>query len=81
MLALACKACDIEVTEEDHGKPNRREQLLDFRSEITRLTAHYFKGLRPNGYAALNVLSDFATRPAAYILPGGYGRSPSEAMW
>jgi hypothetical protein len=69
MLALACKTFDIEVTEEDLGKPNRREQLLEFRSEIARLTAQYFKGLGPNGYAALNVLSDFATRPAAYISP------------
>jgi hypothetical protein len=67
MLALACKTFDIEVTEEDLGKPQRGEQLLDFRAEITRLTAHYFKGLGPNGYAALNVLSDFATRPVAYI--------------
>jgi hypothetical protein len=67
MLALACKAFDVGVTEEDLSKPRRRKQLLDFRAEITRLTAHYFKDLGPNGYAALNVLSDFATRPRTYI--------------
>lgn len=67
MLALACKAFDIHVTEEDLRKPRRREQLGGFKDEITRLTDNYFKKLGPNGYAALNVLSDFAARPCGYI--------------
>lgn len=67
MLALACAAFEIRVTDDDLRKPHRREQLINFKSEIGRLASQYFKGLGPNGYAALNVLSDFAARPTAYI--------------
>ena len=67
MLALACKAFGIEITDETMQKPKRRENLLKFGEEIQRLTAVYFKHLEPNGYAALNVLSDFAARPHGYI--------------
>lgn len=67
MLALACKAFEIRVEEEDLRKPRRRQQLLDFREEISRLSARYFEELGDNGYAALNVLTDFAARPRSYI--------------
>jgi len=67
MLALACMAFEIRVAEEDLRKPRRRQQLLDFREEIGRLSAHYFGELGDNGYAALNVLTDFAARPRSYI--------------
>jgi hypothetical protein len=67
MLALACKAFEIRVTDEDLRKPRRRQQLLDFKDEISRLAAHYFKELGTNGYAALNVLTGFAARPPSYI--------------
>lgn len=67
VLALACKAFDIRIADEDLRRPRRRQQLLDFRDEIGRLTRRYFNELGPNGYAALNVLSDFAARPSIYI--------------
>ncbi len=67
MLALACMAFEIRVTEKDLRKPRRRKQLIDFKEEIGRITAEYFKKLGANGYAALNVLTDFAARPHSYI--------------
>jgi len=67
MLALACKAFEIRVTDEDLRKPRRREQLLRFKDEISRLSDRYIEELGTNGYAALNILSDFAARPRTYI--------------
>ena len=67
MLALVCRAFEVRITEEDLRKKHRREQLADFKNEIARLTARYFTELGPNGYAALNVLSDFAARPCGYV--------------
>lgn len=67
MLALACRAFNIHITEKDFRQPRRREQLVGFKTEIAKLTTRYFKELGPNGYAALNVLSDFAARPCGYI--------------
>ena len=69
MLALACRAFEIHVADEDLRKPRRRQQLLDFMEEISRLSLHYFEELGSNGYAALNVLTDFAARPRSYISP------------
>ncbi len=67
MLALACKAFEIQITPSDLDKPRRKEQLVQFRSEIDRLRKKYFEEMGPNGYAALNVLTDFAARPHSYI--------------
>ena len=67
MLALACKVFGIRVRKKDLSKPRRRRQLEHFTEEIDRLTAKYFDDLGENGYAALNVLTDFAARPRSYI--------------
>jgi hypothetical protein len=67
MLALACKAFEIQVTEEDLRKPRRRQNLVDFRDRIAQLSTKYFGDLGATGYAALNVLTDFAAQPASYI--------------
>ncbi|RMG00159.1 MAG: DUF932 domain-containing protein [Planctomycetota bacterium] len=66
MFALACKAFGITITAEDLCKPQRRQRLLGLRDEIHRLADKYFAEMGGNGYAAINVLTDFATRPGAY---------------
>lgn len=67
MLALVCKALVIEIKPEDLQNPRKRERLVEFRDEIARLSKRYIDELGPNGYAALNVITDFASRPTLYI--------------
>lgn len=69
MLGLACKVFDISATTEDMRNPRRRDRLVEFRERIVGLTDRYVGELGPNGYAALNVLTDFASRPTLYISP------------
>jgi hypothetical protein len=69
MLPLLLKVFRVRVGQEDLSKPKRREQLLALRENVTSLTRKYFDDIGPNGYAALNVLTDFASRPEVYISP------------
>lgn len=67
MLAILCKALGIQGEPGDLGDPRRRERLIEFRDGVRRLTDRYFAEVGPNGYAALNVITDFASRPTLYI--------------
>jgi hypothetical protein len=69
MLPLLLKVFRVRVGHEELSKPKRREQLLALRDNVTALTRKYFDDIGPNGYAALNVLTDFASRPGVYISP------------
>jgi hypothetical protein len=69
MLPIVCKAFDISATKEDMTKPRRVEALAAMRDQVRGLTESYFTGLGPHGYAALNVLTDFASRPKGVIAP------------
>lgn len=70
MLGLACKAFDLRPTATDAQRVRQTAQLAPFRNKVEALTTHYFGELGANGYAALNVLTDFATRPDVSISPG-----------
>ena len=69
MLPIVCKAFDIIATREDMQKARRVESLTAIRDQVKGLTESYFTGLGPHGYAALNVLTDYATRPSGVIAP------------
>jgi hypothetical protein len=69
MLPLVCKALGVRATPEDVKKPKRAQELHGFREKVKTLTESYFKELGPNGYAAFNVITDFASRPQSYISP------------
>ena len=69
MLPIACRAFSIQATNETLAKPNRRDSLLGFRNHVTQLTDKYFQKLGPNGYAALNVITDIASHPVHAISP------------
>lgn len=69
MLPLACKTFAIKVVRDDLERPKRAAQLANLKQYVNQLTGDYFARMGPNGYAALNVLTDFATRPRAYIAP------------
>ena len=69
MLPMLLRAFKVRVTDSDLLKAKRLEQLLALRRVQISLTEKYFNDIGPNGYAALNVLTDFASRPEAYISP------------
>lgn len=69
MWALACKV--FKVAHGDNPTPRQQENLKVMRENIERLTKDYFKTLGENGYAAMNVLTDFASRPVGYITAEG----------
>lgn len=69
MLPLICKVFDVRANAEDLSRPKRSEQLFNLKSHINRLTEKYFNEMGQNGYAALNVITDFATYPKSYISP------------
>ncbi len=68
MLALVCKALAIAISPADVADAKKRERLLDFRNKVHKLTNQYVSDLGPNAYAALNVITDFASRPEAYFI-------------
>lgn len=70
MLPLACKVFDITISDEDIQRPKRVVQLKDFRAAFQAMTSRYFDEMGENAYAALNVITDFASRPGSiYISP------------
>ncbi len=69
MLPIVCQAFDISATNEDLTKARRAEALAAMRDQVHRLTEMYFTDLGPHGYAALNVLTDYASRPKGVIAP------------
>lgn len=69
MLPLVCRTFSIKASAEDLERPKRKIQLHAFKNHVNDLTKQYFSELGQNGYAALNVLTDFASRPASFISP------------
>lgn len=67
MFDIVCKAFGIRITAQDRAKPQRWQSLLEFRDVVAKHTKRHFSELGPNGYAALNVLTECATRPCLYI--------------
>ncbi len=67
MLALACKVFGVQVGPKDMENSHKRERLEEFRSRVAQLTRKYFSEFGPNGYAALNVITDFGSHPVSYI--------------
>jgi hypothetical protein len=67
MLPMVCKAFEIKFGKEDLSKPRRTEQLSEFKNHVNELTAKYYKELDSTAYAALNIITDFATRPKSFI--------------
>lgn len=67
MLPLACKVFEKSLTDTNSLTKRKLGEYIDFRDSIQRSTKHYFDELGPHGYAALNVLTEFATRPAGVM--------------
>lgn len=69
MLPLLCRAFNIKATKDVVEKQRRVEDLLALRDQTRNLTKLYFTEMGPHGYAALNVLTDYASRPVGGIAP------------
>eukprot|EP01047_Picozoa_sp_COSAG01_P001877 COSAG01_NODE_46_length_32080_cov_716.589319_26_plen_329_part_00 len=75
MWPLLCKLFEMKIPTDDTAASQRAswqaaEEIVD--SQMT----HYFDQLGENGYAALNVLTDFATRPPKL----GFGQARVNTM-
>jgi hypothetical protein len=69
MLPILCRAFDIKANKEVLERKRRVDELLALRKQTRDLTKLYFSEMGPNGYAALNVLTDYASRPEGVIAP------------
>lgn len=69
MLSLLCRTFDIKTTQEVIKKQKRVDDLLALRERTKNLTQSYFSEMGPHGYAALNVLTDYASYPVGVITP------------
>ena len=67
MWPLVCKVFGFTM----HDDPTERQAttMEERKACIRELTNRYFKELGENGYAALNVLTDYASRPVGVISP------------
>jgi hypothetical protein len=69
MLPLACKVFDVRLPSDTPIKPRRADELRQFRQAIADLSSDYFMKMGEQGYAVLNVLTDYASRPVGVISP------------
>lgn len=75
MWPLLCKVFGLRIPKED-ASPRQLESWQATREIANGHMKNYFDRLGENGYAALNVLTDFATRPPEF----GFGPSRINTM-
>jgi hypothetical protein len=69
MLPLLCRVFGIKETDDLLQKPRRIEALRALRTRIKATTRAYFDAMGQHGYAALNVLTDYASFPVGVMAP------------
>ncbi len=69
MLSLICRVFEIDADDDDLEKQKRRDDLVAMREHTKSLTKKYFSDMGQHAYAALNVLTDYATRPVGVLSP------------
>lgn len=69
ILALACKAFEVRWPADKRATPRQLEEAVGFREQIQDGAEGYFQTMGHNAYAALNVLTDYASRPTGMISP------------
>jgi hypothetical protein len=67
MLAIACLAFGFKASESIMKNPRRAENLVLVRDHVQSLADEYFESAQGSAYDALNVLTDFASRPVGVI--------------
>ncbi len=71
MRSIFCRAFDIRVDGSIELGSRRAEQLARMRRQVDSLTSKYFGEFGYNCYAALNVLTEYASSPVGVISPEG----------
>ncbi len=66
MFPLLCKVFNISFNESDLKNKKRNINIRNFYNHVQELTDKYVYEMGPTGYAALNIISDFASRPSYY---------------
>ncbi|WP_281826185.1 DUF932 domain-containing protein [Jannaschia rubra] len=69
MIGLFCRVFDLRVDGDAIKNRQRLSQLREIKQQVSELSDRYFDEMGPHGYAALNVLTDYATRPKGVISP------------
>ncbi len=69
MMPLLCRAFYIKTTKDVVKKPRHVSDLTALRSKTKNLAQAYFTEMGPHGYAVLNVLTDYASRPVGMLSP------------
>ena len=84
VLALACKVFDQNMTR-DRAKSlteQQRKRAREFVAKIKYLTEEYYNQFGANAYAAMNVMTDFATYPKGIVAQGDISRLQAKAgLW
>lgn len=68
MFPLLLKVFDIKLPDPEKGA-NGYKRITAIKRHTEKLVNQYFSELGENAYSALNVLTDFATRPVGFISP------------
>lgn len=71
MLSIFCSAFGVRVEEALEEGSRRAKQLARMRQQVDALTAKYFGASDHHGYAAPNILTDYATSPDGVISRAG----------
>ncbi len=69
VLPLVCKVLGLSFNldaKNEQESAREREKFGSVKEAIAKLRVQYYGALGPNGYSALNIISDFASRPFAY---------------
>ncbi len=69
MWPLACKVFGFNLPDEQNER--QMEIFTKRQNHVVKLCKRYFPDLGENGYAAMNVLTDYASRPVGMISPEG----------
>ncbi len=84
VLAVFCRAFGLKLQATPQAGSPREKKLIAMRNQVEALAEHYFGDMGPHGYAMLNVLTDFATRPKGVISAqseiNGFQQKTSEWM-
>lgn len=84
MLAVFCRAFDVRLDLSAPLSAQHELRLRQMRDQIQVLIERYFEEMGPHGYAALNVMTDYASRPTGVISSekavNGYQQKASDWM-
>lgn len=80
IVAIVCKALNLRFDLHNTSKEIRKKERIRFertKSIINKITEGYLKEMEGNGYAIMNVLTDFVSHQDAYKTIRGFSINPN----